>query len=288
MHQIQILYSTKRGKQKQLRLQMPEHWNELTPNQLLKVIDISLNITLNMEQKKTMLLQLLANIPMKLFSQLNAFQVISIYDALEVFLNEPKLTINPFPVVRCGSWWKLGAPVLIGPADDFGNLSFEEFIQADDHYFDYCQLIKEGGKIEQHYAMNAVNRLIATLWRPAQRGIKVRKDFTNNAGDVRVVYDSRESYDRVNDVLHLPDHVRLAMLYYYIGSRQQLEDIYPNAFDHGGVSTNAVPDRESWLKMMGQMPNDKFGTIPEIGPQNMMSVLFFLDHFISENKKVKQ
>jgi hypothetical protein len=277
MNHLELTFSEKRlffpDREKKVALDFAEKWDELTKDELLYIIYLNFQEQMPMETKKTLLLKKLTKIKTGLFSMLNAVQIISIYDCLDVFFEEPKLTKNLLQQTthRQG----LTRKKLIGPGDCFGNLTVSEFISAEDHYFEY---------LTDGYEMSALNMLVATLWREPIKGLTVSSIKYN--GDLREAFNSHHVAQRLKIVERMPDLWKVGMLYYYQGCRSLLSDLYEDLFEPG--NDDGAQNADAWLEMLGHLPNDKFGTIDEIGPMNLLTVLYFTNLTIAKNKKLSK
>jgi hypothetical protein len=281
MNTLELIYDHKRlffyKSKKHITLRMPSDWDELTTKQLLAVIEISLHPTLPLAEKKTMLLQKISGVSLRLFSQFTTIQIISIYDVVEVFLAEPQLSRNPYPVLKLNKWKLCLKGSLVGPADNLSNISFDEFLEAEDGYFDYCEALKP--KYTDSVAVaKALDHIIAALFRPKT------KSKTTQGGDMREAFEAHKVTNRQPMVEHVPQLCKLAILYYYQGSRNMLMEMYPHVFDTSSPEP-VEPTRDSWLKMLAKLPNEKFGRISEIGIHNLHTVMYFTNEYIAGMKK---
>jgi hypothetical protein len=69
------------------------------------------------------------------------------------------------------------------------------------------------------------------------------------------------------------------VLLYYLGCRAGLEKAYHHVFD--GDEGNAK-DPNPWLTLIGRLPNEKFGTLDQIGTRPLHTVLLFTNQFIRD------
>jgi len=277
MHKIEVKYLEQRmfrkPVDKTLRIESPETWDELTRIQVESVAKV-ISMDVPLETQKTILFSELSNIPMRVFSMLNEFQILSLYDCVDVFLGEPHLTKNHWPKVKG----------LVGPSDFFGNLIVDEFIEAEDYYFDYMEEARERYP-DREKMESLLDLLIATLWREKDKMKDARSH--NFTGDWRVPFSSYHVKNRAKKVEKISPAIRQAIFYYYEGSRRAMVDLNDALFGESDGSKESA-DKETWIKMLGHLPNDKFGTLEKIGPKNLHTVFYFCNLFIQDAKEQKR
>lgn len=281
MYSGQINYQKKRlfrkPKESVFHFECVENWDEINGKQL-EVLTRLILTDMTVGEQKTILFHSLSNIPKNLFVLFNEYQIMSLYDCVDPFFEDPELTNNLWPS------FKILGKTYHGPGNMFGRMSVDEFIKAEDYYFDYLEETRKDFPDEEKLE-NLINCLVATLWREKD-GNKDR-DSSDFNGDWRVSFNQHHIATRAVKLKRLPAYRKLGMLFYYQGCRNALVDLYEGIFDtEKGASESA--DRETWIKMLSHLPNDKFGTIDRIGPMNLLTVLYFCNLFILEAKKAKK
>lgn len=281
MHSGQIKYETRprfgRPKEKVLTFECIEDWDELSKEQI-EVLTRLILTEMHEYEKKTILFHSLSTIPKKIFVLLNTIQLVNLCEVVDPFFEEPELTVNLWPSFR------LGCTTYYGPSNFFGNLTVDEFIESEDYYFDYLEEMREpypdDAKMEE-----LLNQLVATLWREKDKAKDPNGSDFN--GDWRVAFNQHQVKARAKKLAKLPAYRKLGMLFYYQGCRTALVDLHTAIFNSSEGNEESA-DRESWIKMIGHLPNDKFGTLDRIGPMNLQTTLYFCNLFILEAKKRKK
>lgn len=179
------------------------------------------------------------------------------------FLGDRKqnLTKNPFKLVRHKWSW------LRGPQDKFANVSYGEFIKADEFFLVY-QATK---KVEY------LEKMIAVLWRPY---LWKRAKF------------SIEKLSRhVHIIQKLSTTDKELILLWYVGCRKILEGEFRNIFSGEGEGTLQLKHIQQYAKSMGKKVFDYAQTpadadIERIYYANVYSVLRKIDQEIGQYKKL--
>lgn len=95
---------------------------------------------------------------------------------------------------------------MYGPMDALQNISILEYIHAIDHLYQYSKSKDESD----------LNRMIAVLWRPKQKFIRIRKFFNIWNGDIRVEYNDLLVEDRSKYFEKIPSFIKLACYMFMI------------------------------------------------------------------------
>lgn len=245
-----------------VRRQLPENWRELTRRQLLAIVPLLFQ-PIGAVPMQVQLLCLLLKLPVGLWFGLTDFQIAD-HLRLVRWLTEPsKLTRQLLPVL--GPWWAR----LVGPGDWLAGVSVWEFANAEAQLQKW---VKAQGEAD-------LNRLVAVLYRPRRWFWWLHRLSPSYTGDSRQVFNEKRVAARAERVAKLPLAHRHAVLLYYLGCRAQLEQNYHHVFD--GDEGNAK-DPNPWLTLIGRLPNDKFGTLDQIGLRPLHTVLLFTNQFIRD------
>lgn len=138
---------------------------------------------------------------------------------------------------------------LYGPDESFGNLLLVEF-----HYTEtaYHRMVTEKDP-------DALDELIAIMYREPKANYDVRR---NSDGDIRTPFAHGDIAYHKAKVKKWPNDVKLAIMLWYDGCRQQLvkdyEAVYPKA------KTQTDNYFEGLYKMMRSLAGDKYGTIDKV------------------------
>jgi len=242
--------------------QVPTHWNELTPQQLVQVVPVLFSSQAPVAACTQLLRRLLA-VPRKLWQGLTNFQIAD-HLRLVRWLTEPsQLTRQLLP--RLGPWYAR----LAGPGDWLAGVQVWEFANAEAALSKWVASQAEAD----------LNRLVAVLYRPRRAFYWLHRLSPAFNGDVRQLFNEKTVGARALRVARLPLVQRQAVLLYYLGCRASLENAYPHLFD--GDEANGK-DANPWLTLIGRLPNDKFGDVAQIGQRPLHTVLLFTNQFIRD------
>lgn len=207
-----------------------ENFNELSKEQLLFYIENfyiqlarffqqikdadEVELVSNKTYEAVRIVQLwnLLRIDKETFDAFSAEDIYFFMEEMELchFLSEPSnLTKNHFFKLENG--W-------VGPLDDFNDFTAGEYLWTDLFYRNY----KAGDN-------NALNALIATIYRPIVKGKRVPLSHLD--------IDKREAY-----IKNLPDSTKIAILLYYEGCMKMQYEAYSDAFSGGSDAGNTYND----------------------------------------------
>lgn len=276
---------------------VPETWNELTKNQLLTFCRYA-NALGTPEQARVVLLNKMIGIPpvaiARLLDDVAGRTKLAQLTGLLNFLYEENtpggapLTKNLQPVLRCRykqrTWY--------GPADDFLNLRWNEFMVADQYHTVYVRT-----REERH-----LDYLVATLYRPQRPGHK--PDSPDYQGDRREDFNQHLLDRRVRTMARVSTPKKLAAYYFYVGCRSQLVRDYPDIFEgdgqRGAAPREAAPGEAAgqsggpprgqtsdWLDLLRNLPSDKFGTLEQLETQHVHATLELASRMMRDAKKIR-
>ena len=260
--------------------QVPETWNELPRKKLLRVL-----ATLYGKPQWPRRHQLLADLAgCSVYSVLNLTEVqLAVLLPLTdwIFDDTQRLTAQLLPTVRLlvKSAGRRRLPVYAtfhGPAARLTNLSFGEFIFADTYFVLYA-LGQDAG---------ALDKLVATLYRPRRTGAGSNPDRADWCGDYREAFNEHLVERRAQQLCHLPDVEKLAIYTWYRGCRAQLEQDYPDVFGEAQDDTPAggPPD---WGRTLRKLSGEAFGTLQETAAEHARTVLAEMNDQVAEYQRQK-
>ena len=235
-----------------LERHLPKSWNELNPAQLRALAKT--NFILKSESaKKIYLCYRFLKVPLWFFLRINSQDLLYIYNHLSAMMGNNTLSKTILSKVRVG----LGC--WLGP-DHYGkNMSFLEFIKADNYYSAFMQ----SGNTEH------LNHLVAVLYRPSRTDLwQESPDFK---GDERIPLNEYHITDRAKQArrIHLVD--RYAILLQYAGLRAYLQQRYPETFSGG------KPSRFGWAGVIISLSGEKFGDDDAVASKNIHAILTHLE-----------
>ncbi|QNF34367.1 hypothetical protein HUW51_17160 [Adhaeribacter swui] len=209
MHLVELKYENKH-----LKKQVPASWNELTSKQLLRVVTALLTIR-NKSQLKFNLVEILLQVKTSFLILCSDEQLVNLIRLTRFVTSGGLLTKQLLPVVSVGKWRKF-----YGPASNFRNLLFLEFIFADTYFIAWSKKQNE----------ELLNKFIACLYRERTWFHFVKKNLASYTGDNRQAFNSHLVADRAQHISKLPPEVKQAIVLWYRGCRQELEKNFPLVF----------------------------------------------------------
>jgi hypothetical protein len=236
---------------------VPEIWNELTRQQLLRLMPILYGRYTDANRQQLEALWVLLGIGWALGLAITPVQYCQIKWLADFLLAESVgLTVQLLPFVDT-HWYRRR---LWGPAEAFRNLRFLEFVFADSYFVAYVNSQDE----------QWLDRLLAVLYRPQR--FPYRPNSTNYGGDRRQDFNENLIEARALQLAKLPRTEKLAILTWYRGCRQALEQKYPLVFTPDN-ERQAADNSGGWAHVLREMSGQAFGTLDETGRQHLHTVL---------------
>lgn len=197
---------------------VPENWNELTGGQLLQVMEVLYGgYDVNAAQLK--LLKILTGISWYRFYMAPLVERAEYLYLTHFLVNESNLTKQLLPEYKC----------MCGPADDFSNITGEEFVFSEDFYFK--SFVNAGYNEARVIDEMALNNLVAVLYRPMKKGYdkKMNKD-----GDARTAFNQNvAAYHAMRSIRRWPLEAKLAIFTWYEACRKNMIESNPDIFSGG-------------------------------------------------------
>lgn len=158
----------------------------------------------------------------------------------------------------------------VGPKKEFDNLTLSEFHHSEMYYSEYVADKQE----------EALNNLVAVLYRPAKPGYNYRLD---SQGDARRAFNPNEVEYYANVVATWPAEVKHAILFFYDGCRQKLLEDYEEVFqgDSGEGS-----DTGMFGIIRGIADGGKYGDIDKVEGLNIHTALLELSMQLKEAQQL--
>lgn len=276
------------------KFHLPSSWNELTPDQLLRVAqlmqanrtpgDYKLKVLLKItgltvvEQKEVMVDGeahfYLQNRNKKVYLiSIEALREIT--DAIDFMFEVEKLSDPPTYILSSrltrniigdiptssGNW--------TGPADHLTNLITEEYIRAEVSYYRF----HETGKTE------FADALLATLWRP----------YAENPSSI----DNREPFDdgmvnkRMRQVSEIPAIYRNAVLLFYAGCRRALASKFRNS-SSGSQSKSDKDIFLQFMRMVNGLADNDVTKHEQVRRAPLLDTMVTIDEIARQQKELEQ
>jgi len=100
--------------------------------------------------------------------------------------------------------FKYNGVTYYGPENVLLNISFGEFLEAITHF----------NAFSKSASIDALNKLVATLYRPRKSATKHNK-LTNYDGDIREIFYSSNISSRAADIVDLPIHIKIGVKLFF-------------------------------------------------------------------------
>lgn len=241
---------------------MPETWNELSGPQLKGIAPLLMQKQLSNADRWYICWQLcgfgacmfnrFANHLKGGYDYLAAQFTEELFPLIEWLFKKNELTRNLIPVIEVGGKFSFfGTTKLHGPADDFNNLTIEEFSDCES-----C--------LDQWNATGDelwLNRFIGILYRPKQKGINPAA--INFKGDMRQPYNFHLNDFIAAMVSKTDGRIKTAVLLWYMGCRNNLAQCFPAVFT--SAKDNKAHSGSNWTEVIHALAGPKFGTIEQTG-----------------------
>lgn len=231
-----LLYHTNK------KVLVAESWNELTTKQYVKIVQL---LHAGIENDVEALEKALYILSKKLL--LNFFFIpadirMRMHEHAAWIFDQKDITKQLLPSYKN----------FYGPADDFDNLRMKEFHAAEMAAY----------RLDQEKDVDALNELVAVLYRPGKKNYDTKR---NVDGDIRIVYNANETELFKQKVKKWPLNIKRAIFMWYDGCRQQLEDLYPLAFESDGKTSAKNYYDGMYGIMRGIAEKKTYGNFDEVG-----------------------
>lgn len=239
---------------------IPESYNELTGKQLIALAKLFLQAG----DPGVMLLtalQVLLDKSFFWFALISSDAKARMMQYISWVFEKNTLTNQVLPVYRG----------FVGPKKEFDNLTLSEFHHSEMYYGEYV-----ADKDEE-----ALNNLVAVLYRPAKPGYNYRLD---SQGDARRAFNPNEVEYYADVVASWPAEVKHAILFFYDGCRQKLLEEYAEVFqgDSGEGSETGM-----FGIIRGIAEGGKFGDVDKVEGLNIHTALLELSMQLKEAEQLK-
>ena len=231
---------------KNKKVVIAESWDEITTKQYLKIVKLLHAGILDPNLASDKALYILSGIPLLFFFLIPVEIRQRMHEHCAWIFTQKNLSKQLLPSYK----------KFFGPASEFDNLTMNEHHAAEMAYY--------GLKQEIH--IDYLNELIAILYRPG------KKDYDrklNPDGDERIAFNPNETEWIKKKIKKWPLNIKRAILMWYDGCRQQLEEMYQPAFNaaEGG---NAKDYYDGMYGMMRGIAEKKtYGDFKDVGNMNV-------------------
>lgn len=182
-----------------------------------------------------------------------------------------KLTCNLLPYINPGIWYQRLRP-LYGPSDRLYNLTFGEYLTADNFFRRYVAT-------SDHQFLD---KLIATLYRP-QDGCYDPDDVTYR-GDRRQPFNEFTVEKRCKRVQKLTPETKTAIVLWFNGCLAHIATMFPNVFSGKGSGK----DKFGSLTLVDHLTNGDVTKSEAVRKQYLWDVLVHLENAITAHKDMTE
>lgn len=242
---------------------IPTSWDELSKKQLLRCIDV-LHSDVDVDSTMLQLLRILTGISWV------RFLLAPMEEKVEFFYLCYFLMIDSGPIVNIIKHHKK----FLGPADDFNNITGDEFIFTEDHYLKFVN--------SEHKDITALNELVAILYRPAKRDYDLD---INPDGDGRQSFNQNIcSFFGKTRIKKWKLGVKLAIFHWYLACREKMISENQDIFTGG----NNEPAKYGLLSVMRTIAETGIhGDFEKVQKMYVKMWMMELNEKMEEGKKVK-
>lgn len=249
-------------------LELPERYNECTPEQLVALGTVMMSGLPEVEQR-IVLLQRLGNRSGYWWHYRGKRDAEMIAAALPhldwVYDSAQLLTEQKFFRVPANGRVH---PAFYGPKSELRNCTLAEFHQAE---MAYRKLLDE--------RPGAMDELIAVLWREGKRPYNLEKDVD---GDIRLPFNQNTLPWRAHRFRRWPIGRKWAAVRFFDGCRQLLIQKFPRVFDAGEVDGSYVAF-DGMFRLMRSLAGDaRYGDFDKVMHLNLYTALYELTVCLEE------
>ena len=252
----------------------PTNWNELTKKQYLFVCQNFADLieskdennqTTEFYASKVLLIKHFLKMPLRKFKHVDAEQLACLMPLLDFLDNANQLNRNLVP-----SFSYMGLKYH-GPKTEMETSSIGEFVAADSYFI----------KAQTDHDDLIMWKLLATLYRPRQRFILIKKWLGIWDGDLRQSYN-QSTVERRAKFFQKRLHYKYkwASLYFYMGFRTNNVTTFTNLFDQpeeeGSKDVNVKTGNDyGWAGTLLELSGGKFGNLKQT--ENINWFTFFVE-----------
>jgi hypothetical protein len=243
----------------------PGSWNELSRKQLLQVAEI-ISTEPDTDKQKVKLTKALFGLKWHHIFLMSPEQLAYLNTFFGFILKGNELTDNKILHIR------QGRDKYYGPLGDFSTLTAKEWTAADGAFLEYCR----SGEEEQ------LDLLIAILWRPKQGSASSKSEDWR--GDYRMPFNQFTAEFRAKRFTKLDRRIKLAILIWYRGCRQEWEQFYERVFSGSGAEQ---VENYGWMETIQKMSGTSFGNLHDTELTPMWKLLLKMQIDIKDQEIAK-
>lgn len=266
MRKIEVKYHRPILGETTYSVDVPATWNELTTQQLIRVAGLLFSNQNDIYRFRIELLRILMGFKWHHLSILGGERMIDLFPFVKFIEEEIRLTQNKVDQLN------LKGIRFFGPIGDFSTLTGDEWTEADEAYIEFSQTQDEA----------ALNRMIAILFRPREKGIWPGHSQWMN--DYRVPFSEGSVKNRITYMERVPLTVKLAVLLWWKGCRREWEEVFERVFQAKGDGPESFGWQETLLKLSGS----EFGDLEKTQKTHMYKLMLKMEVALKDEEYRKE
>jgi hypothetical protein len=240
--------------------QVPSTWHELSRQQLLRLLPLVYAPA--RPERRLRLLAILSGYSLAVLTSLPPVVLAQLLPLTDWLGSEAhRLTDQLLPTLAVPSRLPGRPTSWHGPAGQFRNLLFGEFIFADTFFVLYSL----------HGQADCLDKFLTVLYRPARP--EADPEAPDWTGDVRWPFNEHQLEARAPRVAPVPAAQKLAVLTWYRGCRAQLAEEFPDVFVAAEPDAQVKPGPPDWGSVLRKFSGGAFGTVQQTAQQPLRLVL---------------
>jgi hypothetical protein len=243
---------------------VPTNWNELTGDQLVKVLAAFNDEKYNEDQRVLVLFKILLNVGWWRWFRISPFDLQEYLYLVVFFYREDNILTRQLLPSYKG---------FHGPDDEISNLVMKEFVMSE-HFFMQWQEDKQNEEL--------LNEFVATIYRPAKKNY----DFSKNEdGDCRINFNSNLcSWNAKNIMPRWPLKIKNAIAHWYAGCRLQMVQENPEVFGGSGE-----PAKHGLISVMRDVAkNGAYGKFDDVENMYVSLLMIELNEAVEEGRRMEK
>lgn len=231
----------------------PAFWKECGADQLAKLIVFTRLTAKDVtDQVKEMAVQMIFSIPEKAWARWTMTP-----GEWQMLKDQINWVFSP-PIERPFVSFEHNDTAFILPEENFADTTALELSMAFIAYTDFVD--------PEEPDLTAIDRLIATLCRPARKDLKAFASSDNWNGDDREPYNETRMLKRADELQSLPMGMKVVLLSYFEVQAKFFLDQYEGLF--GGDSEPRYGDGRGWIMLLKNIAKEgHFGNFDEVSKQ---------------------
>lgn len=241
-------------------------WNEIDAKVYASICGILMGKASRYDKGATICTLLFHKNARKLITQLDAESQYGLLQLVNFLFEDSGPTKNLIPEIKLDVF---GINKLYGPSDLLKNVSFGEWIYADEYFTQFCKTND----------IAFLDKLIAVLYRHYSfKNTRTKEDKRSDFNETKINISSVA-------IARLKPAIKFAVFFFFAGCKQAISTRFPHVFVK---KTSSKPEGTggSWLDVYDELLGTKFGTQKELTATNIYTIFLSLERAsINADKK---